>query len=122
MSEKQVVSKWNNPKFLHSLMVALYGQLKGNLTKEARDAIEEKMHSDGFEDTTWDGIRLRDLHAAPAGKWANPALLEALMMGFYGIAKGEGLSKEAKDSIIAKVHLWGFTDITWEGIRCAFRR
>ncbi|GJD01732.1 hypothetical protein ColKHC_10557 [Colletotrichum higginsianum] len=55
--------------------------------------------------------------AAPVGKWANPALLEALVMGFYGIAKGEGLSKEAKDSIIEKVHLWGFTDITWEGIR-----
>ncbi|KAK6226010.1 hypothetical protein QIS74_02057 [Colletotrichum tabaci] len=62
MSEKQAISKWNNPEFLHSLMLALYGQLKGNLSKEAKDTIEAKMHRDGFEDTTWDGIRLRDLY------------------------------------------------------------
>lgn len=37
-------------------------------------------------------------------------------MGFHGVAK-EGLSKEAKEEIVAKVHVWGFTDITWEGIR-----
>ncbi|KAK1596206.1 uncharacterized protein LY79DRAFT_667670 [Colletotrichum navitas] len=59
MSEKQVIGKWNNPALLHSLMLALYGQLKGNLNKEAKDAIEQKMHRDGFEDVTWESIRLR---------------------------------------------------------------
>ncbi|OHW99844.1 hypothetical protein CSPAE12_01418 [Colletotrichum incanum] len=58
MSEKQPTGKWNNPAFLHSLMLALYGQLKNNLTKEVKDAIEEKMHRDGFEDVTWDAIRI----------------------------------------------------------------
>ncbi|WYZ37252.1 hypothetical protein EsH8_II_000758 [Colletotrichum jinshuiense] len=48
---------------------------------------------------------------APTGKWANSALLEALVMGFHGVAK-EGLNKDTKEAIIEKVHLWGFTDIT----------
>ncbi|KAF6842950.1 hypothetical protein CMUS01_02606 [Colletotrichum musicola] len=52
------------------------------------------------------------------GKWANPVLLEALVMGFHSVTKKEeGLSKDAKDEIVSKVHLWGFADITWEGIR-----
>lgn len=54
---------------------------------------------------------------ASAGKWSNPVLLESLVMAFHGVAKGEGLTKEAKDAVVEKVHLWGFNDITWEGIR-----
>ncbi|KAK1508532.1 hypothetical protein CTAM01_02318 [Colletotrichum tamarilloi] len=56
--------------------------------------------------------------SAPGGKWANPALLEALAMGFHTVAKGEGLTKEAKDAVILKIHAYGFTDITWEAVRC----
>ncbi|KAF4776561.1 hypothetical protein HER10_EVM0007094 [Colletotrichum scovillei] len=56
--------------------------------------------------------------SAPGGKWANPALLEALAMGFHTVAKGEGLTKEAKDAVILKMHAYGFTDITWEAVRC----
>ncbi|KAJ0304107.1 hypothetical protein COL516b_005997 [Colletotrichum fioriniae] len=55
--------------------------------------------------------------SAPGGKWANPALLEALAMGFHTVAKGEGLTKEAKDAVILKIHAYGFTDITWEAVR-----
>ncbi|KAK2047513.1 hypothetical protein LZ31DRAFT_629160 [Colletotrichum somersetense] len=57
MSEKQAGGKWSNPALLQSLMLALYGQVKGNLTKEVKDAIEEKIHRDGFEDVTWEAIR-----------------------------------------------------------------
>ncbi|KAL0782958.1 hypothetical protein CaCOL14_000864 [Colletotrichum acutatum] len=55
--------------------------------------------------------------SAPGGKWSNPALLEALAMGFHTVAKGEGLTKEAKDAVILKIHAYGFTDITWEAVR-----
>ncbi|KAK2066020.1 hypothetical protein LY76DRAFT_678741 [Colletotrichum caudatum] len=57
MSEKQTGGKWSNPALLQSLMLALYGQVKATLTKEVKDAIEEKIHRDGFEDVTWEAIR-----------------------------------------------------------------
>ncbi|KAK1534244.1 uncharacterized protein CCOS01_02996 [Colletotrichum costaricense] len=60
--------------------------------------------------------------SAPGGKWANPALLEALAMGFHTVAKGEGLTKEAKDAVILKIHAYGFTDITWEAVRASCPR
>ncbi|KAK2032310.1 hypothetical protein LX32DRAFT_691013 [Colletotrichum zoysiae] len=65
MSEKQAGGKWSNPALLQSLMLALYGQVKGNLTKEVKDAIEEKIHRDGFEDVTWEAIREKYLHFRP---------------------------------------------------------
>ncbi|KAK1689871.1 hypothetical protein BDP55DRAFT_712265 [Colletotrichum godetiae] len=163
MSDNKPTGKWANPAFLKSLVLGLYHELKhGGLQQEAKDRVEAKLHRDGFEDTTWDGIRYpshpllytRILSAppsfldttllfhiprviphlptkhytnaiemseksAPGGKWANPALLEALAMGFHSIAKGEGLTKEAKDSVILKIHSYGFTDITWEAVRMA---
>ncbi|OLN91939.1 hypothetical protein CCHL11_01511 [Colletotrichum chlorophyti] len=124
MSEKQPTGKWSNPVFLHSLVLGLYGVAKDNLTKEAKDGIVERLQRNDFEDITWDGIRTHTNtlkmsdKTVPGGKWQNSNLLEALLMGFYGIVKDEGLSKEVKDAIVAKVHLWGFSDITWEGIRC----
>ncbi|KAF4931751.1 hypothetical protein CGCVW01_v000165 [Colletotrichum viniferum] len=55
--------------------------------------------------------------ADKSGKWNNPVLLESLVMAFHGLAKSaDGLTKESKDAVVAKAHLWGFTDITWEGI------
>lgn len=56
--------------------------------------------------------------ADKSGKWNNPVLLESLVMAFHGLAKSaDGLTKESKGAVVAKAHLWGFTDITWEGIR-----
>ncbi|KAE9575958.1 hypothetical protein CGMCC3_g7968 [Colletotrichum fructicola] len=56
--------------------------------------------------------------ADKSGKWNNPVLLESLVMAFHGLAKSaDGLTKESKDAVVAKAHRWGFTDITWEGIR-----
>ncbi|KAF5511109.1 hypothetical protein CGCS363_v002991 [Colletotrichum siamense] len=55
--------------------------------------------------------------ADKSGKWNNPVLLESLVMAFHFLAKSaDGLTKESKDAVVAKAHLWGFTDITWEGI------
>ncbi|UQC74561.1 uncharacterized protein CLUP02_01212 [Colletotrichum lupini] len=114
MSDNKQGGKWSNPAFLLSLVVGFYDELKnGSLPQEAKDRVEAKLHRDGFEDTTWDSVR----YSAPGGKWANPALLEALAMGFHTVAKGEGLTKEAKDAVILKIHAYGFTDITWEAVR-----
>ncbi|TDZ74603.1 hypothetical protein CTRI78_v000514 [Colletotrichum trifolii] len=129
MSEKAPAGRWNNPAFLQSLMMCFYDLLKSDgLNKEVKDGIEARLHREGFDDVTWNGISIRlAIIMADKGKWSNPVLLEALLMGFHGIAKDEGLSKEAKDAVVAKVHLWGFSDITWEGIRynisfcCTFR-
>ncbi|KXH48172.1 hypothetical protein CSIM01_08724 [Colletotrichum simmondsii] len=147
MSDNKQGGKWSNPAFLLSLVVGFYGELKnGSLPQEAKDRVEAKLHRDGFEDTTWDSIRpnifpwhkpffhipsiishqptqyytntiTMSEKSAPGGKWANPALLEALAMGFHTVAKGEGLTKEAKDAVILKIHAYGFTDITWEAVR-----
>ncbi|KAF6820026.1 hypothetical protein CSOJ01_01094 [Colletotrichum sojae] len=148
-------SRWTNLALVQSLMVSFYGYANENIDKDAREAIIQKMHGEGFEDLTWDKLRwvpdsfelfsqqrafhtaillatsTPNLHRQPriktfimaektssGGKWANPVLLEALVMGFHSVTKKEeGLSKDAKDEILSKVHLWGFVDITWEGIR-----
>ncbi|KAK2780283.1 hypothetical protein CKAH01_00227 [Colletotrichum kahawae] len=150
MSEK--AGRWNNVEFVTSLMMSFYNELKGDgLSKEKKDAIEIRLRGQGFEDVTWNGIRLilpspshiplapttiisTCLHhnitnyinvlgnevtmADKSSKWNNPVLLESLVMAFHGLAKsGDGLTKESKDAVVAKAHLWGFTDITWEGIR-----
>ncbi|EQB49196.1 hypothetical protein CGLO_11489 [Colletotrichum gloeosporioides Cg-14] len=160
MSEKG--GRWNNVEFITSLMMSFYNELKGDgLSKEKKDAIEVRLRGQGFEDVTWNGIRVRLLpsqlsrvvlsslshvplastiivstclhHNTPnyinvlknevtmadkSGKWNNPVLLESLVMAFHGLAKSaDGLTKESKDAVVAKAHLWGFTDITWEGIR-----
>ncbi|KAI8203025.1 hypothetical protein KHU50_004424 [Colletotrichum sp. SAR 10_65] len=109
MSEKG--GRWNNVEFVTSLMMSFYNELKGDgLSKEKKDAIEVRLRGQGFEDVTWNGIRW-------SGKWNNPVLLESLVMAFHGLAKSaDGLTKESKDAVVAKAHLWGFTDITWEGI------
>ncbi|KAK7453674.1 hypothetical protein Landi51_03614 [Colletotrichum acutatum] len=58
MSDNKQSGKWSNPVFLHSLVVGFYGELKnGSLPQEAKDRVEAKLRRDGFEDTTWDGIR-----------------------------------------------------------------
>ncbi|KAF3799554.1 hypothetical protein GCG54_00002256 [Colletotrichum gloeosporioides] len=143
MSEKG--GRWNNVEFITSLMMSFYNELKGDgLSKEKKDAIEVRLRGQGFEDVTWNGIReaafpvcffyltvvlvarppssLSGLQsftmADKSGKWNNPVLLESLVMAFHGLAKSaDGLTKESKDAVVAKAHLWGFTDITWEGIR-----
>ncbi|KAH9239608.1 hypothetical protein K456DRAFT_1719014 [Colletotrichum gloeosporioides 23] len=149
MSEKG--GRWNNVEFVTSLMMSFYNELKGDgLSKEKKDAIEVRLRGQGFEDVTWNGIRicllptqlsrlvLSSLSHIPlastpkyinifnnevtmadkSGKWNNPVLLESLVMAFHGLAKSaDGLTTESKDAVVAKAHLWGFTDITWEGIR-----
>ncbi|KAJ0385151.1 hypothetical protein COL922a_006958 [Colletotrichum nupharicola] len=149
MSEKG--GRWNNVEFVTSLMMSFYNELKGDgLSKEKKHAIEVRLRGQGFEDVTWNGIRicllptqlsrlvLSSLSHIPlastpkyinvfnnevtmadkSGKWNNPVLLESLVMAFHGLAKSaDGLTKESKDAVVAKAHLWGFTDITWEGIR-----
>ncbi|KAF4836490.1 hypothetical protein CGCTS75_v001971 [Colletotrichum tropicale] len=115
MSEKG--GRWNNVEFVTSLMMSFYNELKGDgLSKEKKDAIEVRLRGQGFEDVTWNGIREVTM-ADKSGKWNNPVLLESLVMAFHGLAKSaDGLTKESKDAVVAKAHLWGFTDITWEGI------
>ncbi|KAK1844507.1 hypothetical protein CCHR01_12851 [Colletotrichum chrysophilum] len=103
-------------------MMSFYNELKGDgLSKEKKDAIEVRLRGQGFEDVTWNGIRIFNNEVTMAdksGKWNNPVLLESLVMAFHGLAKSaDGLTKESKDAVVAKAHLWGFTDITWEGIR-----
>ncbi|KAL0940994.1 uncharacterized protein CTRU02_203757 [Colletotrichum truncatum] len=106
-------------------MMCFYDQLKGDgLTTETKNAIEARLHKEGFEDVTWNGIRTHITFftmseaATPKGngKWANPAFLEALLVAFYGVAK-ENLNKEVKDALVDKVHTQGFQDVTWEAIR-----
>lgn len=55
-------------------------------------------------------------------RWNNPEFLTSLMMCFYGQLKGDGLSKEAKDAIEARLQNEGYPDVTWNGIRyvCIF--
>ncbi|KAI8237004.1 hypothetical protein K4K54_001333 [Colletotrichum sp. SAR 10_86] len=57
MSEKG--GRWNNVEFVTSLMMSFYNELKGDgLSKEKKDAIEVRLRGQGFEDVTWNGIRL----------------------------------------------------------------
>ncbi|KAI8238556.1 hypothetical protein K4K57_001794 [Colletotrichum sp. SAR 10_99] len=59
MSEKG--GRWNNVEFVTSLMMSFYNELKGDgLSKEKKDAIEVRLRGQGFEDVTWNGIRLLD--------------------------------------------------------------
>ncbi|KAK1986704.1 hypothetical protein LZ30DRAFT_581607 [Colletotrichum cereale] len=126
MSEKQAVSKWNNPSFLHSLMVALYGELKGNLTKEVKDAIEQKMHRDGFEDVTWDAIRsigaqklfviitTNKMSRAPM-KWTSEADQQILV----AMVKTMTPNAEQYSAIIQELHTYGYS-CTVSALKCAF--
>ncbi|KAI8286842.1 hypothetical protein K4K60_013097 [Colletotrichum sp. SAR11_57] len=59
MSEKG--GRWTNVEFVTSLMMSFYNELKGDgLSKEKKDAIEVRLRGQGFEDVTWNGIRLLD--------------------------------------------------------------
>ncbi|EFQ30034.1 uncharacterized protein GLRG_05178 [Colletotrichum graminicola M1.001] len=125
MSEKQAVSKWNNPTFLHSLMLALYGQLKGNLSKEVKDAIEQKMHSDGFEDVTWDAIRniisqalfifTTKTMSRVTMKWTPEDDQQILV----AMVKTLTPSAEQYSAIIQELHTYGY-NYTVSALKCAF--
>ncbi|KAF6834329.1 hypothetical protein CPLU01_04965 [Colletotrichum plurivorum] len=113
MSENTATApgRWTNPALLQSLMVTFYGYAKDNIDKDAKEAIIQKMHGEGFEYLNWDMLRIKTFFMAEKtstdGKWANPVLLEALVMGFHSVTKQEeGLSKDAKDEIVSKVMKW----------------
>ncbi|KDN62147.1 hypothetical protein CSUB01_00852 [Colletotrichum sublineola] len=119
MSEKQPVSKWNNPAFLHSLMLALYDQLKGSLSKEVKDAVEQKMHRDGFEDITWDAIRIfppSSLISFHSSSTCTPKMSRATMKWTYEVdqqilvamVKTMTPTAEQYSAIIQELHTYGY--------------
>ncbi|KAK1972096.1 hypothetical protein LY78DRAFT_688481 [Colletotrichum sublineola] len=125
MSEKQPVSKWNNPAFLHSLMLALYDQLKGSLSKEVKDAVEQKMHRDGFEDITWDAIRIfppSSLISFHSSSTCTPKMSRATMKWTYEVdqqilvamVKTMTPTAEQYSAIIQELHTYGYNLTVWD--------
>ncbi|KAK1998339.1 hypothetical protein LX36DRAFT_670271 [Colletotrichum falcatum] len=123
MSEKKAASKWSNPELLQRLMLALYGQLKANLNKEAKDAIEEKMHRDGFEDVTWEAIRTKPLLHLTTNtmsrvtmKWTPEVDQQVLV----AMVKTMTPNAEQYSAIIQDLHAHGHQNFTISALKCAF--